>query len=361
MSWKLARPGTSRPERLSGVWEAEFGSRLRTGALELAAGAHDASHYLLIPRGVVKARSVDDVAAAMRLAQSEGLGVTFRSGGTSLSGQAGGDGVVVDVRGGFQSIAVLAGGQAARCGPGVTVRALNAALAPYGRMIGPDPASAAAATIGGVVANNSSGMACGTEFNSYATLAGLTVTLPSGSTIDTTAADAAERLAALEPGLCAGLVRLRDRVRSNPESRRRIAAQYSMKNTMGYGVNSFVDFTEPIDILAHLMVGSEGTLGFISEVSLRTLAIEPRVATALMTFARLADASEAIEPLKQAGAKTLELMDAASIRAARAAAKGADPLGRAAGDAQTALLVELRAADRDGLDRGLAAVRRRLP
>ncbi|MDR1633731.1 MAG: FAD-binding oxidoreductase [Bifidobacteriaceae bacterium] len=323
---------------------------MRSGALELAVAAHDASHYLLTPRGVITARSVEDVTAAMRLAGSDGIGLTFRSGGTSLSGQAGGAGVMVDVRRGFTDLTVLADQRLVRCGPGLTVRAVNAALARHGQMIGPDPASGIAATIGGVVANNSSGMACGTEFNTYATIAGLTLTLASGTTVDTTSPDAAAKLSALEPALCEGLARLADRVRSNPESRRQIAAQYSMKNTMGYGLNSLVDFTEPIDILTHLMVGSEGTLGFISSVTLRTLAIEPCAATALLLFASIEDAADSIEGLKQAGAKTVELMDPSSIRAAKSAAPDLDPMPQATKTTQTALLVEVRAEDQAALE-----------
>ena len=141
--------------------------------LDLARMAHDASHYLLQPRVVVTARDGGDVAEAVRLAARHGVPVTFRSGGTSLSGQAQTDGVLIDTRRGFRGVEVLDAGARVRCQPGATVRAVNAALAPYGRALGPDPASEVACTIGGVVANNSSGMSCGTTANTYRTLAGL--------------------------------------------------------------------------------------------------------------------------------------------------------------------------------------------
>jgi D-lactate dehydrogenase len=348
-------------EPLGAAWQERFGARLRSQPLDVATAAHDASHYLLVPRGVVTADSVEDVAAAMRLACAERVALTFRSAGTSLSGQAGGAGVMVDVRRGFTDLHIDQHKDQVRCGPGLTVRAVNAALARHGRQLGPDPASGVAATIGGVVANNSSGMACGTEFNTYSTIQGLTVTLPSGTTIDTTSPDAAAKLAELEPALCAGLAKLRDRVRSNQDSLRRIAAQYSMKNTMGYGLNSFADFAEPIEILEHLMVGSEGTLGFISSVTLRTIPVEPYAATALMVFARLEDATDSIETLRAAGAKTLELMDPASIRAARAAAKGPDPVPQATKPTQTALIVEVRAEDEETLNERVKALTAVLP
>ncbi|MDO5696682.1 MAG: FAD-binding and (Fe-S)-binding domain-containing protein [Dermatophilus congolensis] len=285
--------------------------------LDLARMAHDASHYLLEPSVVVVARDGRDVTEAVRAAARHGLPVTFRSGGTSLSGQAQTDGVLIDTRRGFRGVEVLDSGRRVRCQPGATVRAVNAALAPYGRALGPDPASEVACTIGGVVANNSSGMACGTTKNTYRTLAGLEVLLLSGTVIDTAAADADDHLRVAEPALFEGLTRLRDRVRGNPDSMRRIVHQYSMKNTMGYGVNAFADFDSPAQILAHLMVGSEGTLGFILSATFDTVPAYTQLATSLLVFDRIDGATAALPALIDAGAATAELMDAASLRVAQ--------------------------------------------
>ena len=271
--------------------------------------SHDASHYLLRPQAVVLARETGDVARAVAVAREHGVGVTFRSGGTSLSGQGVGDGVLIDTRRGFRDIEVLNDSARVRCQPGATVRAVNARLAPYGRILGPDPASEIACTIGGVVANNSSGMACGTTQNTYRTLAGLEVVLLSGTVIDTGAADADAELKALEPELWQGLAELRDRVRGNPESVRRIEHLFSMKNTMGYGINSFLDHDEPVQILAHLMVGSEGTLGFILGATYRTVPIYPHISTALLVFESIDAATDALPALIEAGSRTAELMD----------------------------------------------------
>jgi D-lactate dehydrogenase len=216
-------------------------SQVRTGELDRRALAHDASHFLLLPSAIVAPRDADEVARLLRATAAAGIGLTFRSGGTSLSGQAGTEGVLADVRRHFQGVEVLDDGARVRVQPGVTVKAVNVRLAAYGRKLGPDPASEAACTIGGVVANNSSGMACGTVENSYRTLESLVAVLPSGTVIDTGAPDADTRLRALEPDLYAGLLRLRERVVSNPASVARIAQQFSMKNTMGYGINSLVD------------------------------------------------------------------------------------------------------------------------
>ncbi|MDR2348123.1 MAG: FAD-dependent oxidoreductase, partial [Bifidobacteriaceae bacterium] len=188
----------------------------RLRPIELAAAAHDASHYLVTPRARLVARDVADVRRAIVQSRRAGLPVTFRSGGTSLSGQASGPGLLVDVRQAFQQVTTHDGGRRVTAQGGATLRSVNARLADFGHALGPDPASEVAATIGGVVANNSSGMACGTEFNAYRTLASLKVVLASGTVIDTGAPDADQRLLALEPALCAELARLRQEILASP-------------------------------------------------------------------------------------------------------------------------------------------------
>ena len=287
-------------------------------ATDRLAGAHDASHYLLTPQAVVTAADVEDVGRILAACSALGVPVTFRSGGTSLSGQAGTDAVLVDSRRNFRRIDVEESGARVRVQPGATVRAVNARLARHGRKLGPDPASEIACTIGGVVANNSSGMSCGIHANTYRTLESAVLVLPSGTVLDTAATDAAERLRREEPEIHAGLEQLRDRVRGNPHSVRRLESLYALKNTMGYGLNSFVDHTDPLDILEHLVVGSEGTLAFVAEATFRTVPVKPHMATGLLIFANLADATDALPSLVNAGFATIELMDAASLRVAQA-------------------------------------------
>ena len=293
-------------------------TQVRTRALDLHGNAHDASHFLLIPQAVVVAGNADEVGRLLRASAAQGVPLTFRSGGTSLSGQALTDGVLVDVRRNFKGVEVLDDGARVRVQPGVTVRALNARLAPYGRKFGPDPASEGACTIGGVVANNSSGMACGTVDNTYQTLESLTVVLPSGTVIDTAAVDADKNLRTLEPELHEGLLRLSRRVRGNPASVATVRHQFSMKNTMGYGVNALLDFERPADILAHLIVGSEGTLGFVAEAVFRTIPLLTHVTTTLLVFDNLEAANNALPSLVETGAATLELMDALSLKVGQA-------------------------------------------
>ena len=289
-------------------------ARVGTRVLDRHAAAHDASHFLLTPEVVVTARDSAEVGRLFAVSARHGVPLTLRSGGTSLSGQAVTDGILVDVRKGFRTTTVLDDGARIRTQPGVTVRRLNTELARYGRKIGPDPASEAACTIGGVVANNSSGMACGTIENTYRTIDSMVVVLPSGTVVDTGAADADARLRQLEPEIFEGLLRLRDRVRGNPASVAKIRQQFAMKNTMGYGLNTLLDFDEPCEILAHLVVGSEGTLGFVAEVTLRTIPVRSHASSALLVFDDLDAANRALPDLVSTGAATLELMDARSLK-----------------------------------------------
>ncbi|MDN6374414.1 MAG: FAD-binding oxidoreductase, partial [Brevibacterium aurantiacum] len=262
----LSRVDTGLIDQLRSAVD-EVGAR----ASDRLAAAHDASHYLLTPQAVVKPRNREEVAALFSASRRSGVPMTFRSGGTSLSGQSVSDAVLVDTRRHFRDIEVLDDGARVRCGPGAVVRAVNARLLRHGRKLGPDPASEVACTIGGVVANNSSGMACGIEANTYRTLDSAVLVLPSGTVVDTSAADADERLRTREPALHAGLLELRDRIRTDAEAVETITRLHSIKNTMGYGLNSFLDHDDPVRILEHLVIGSEGTLAFVAEATFRTV------------------------------------------------------------------------------------------
>ncbi|MGY4899569.1 FAD-binding and (Fe-S)-binding domain-containing protein [Micromonospora aurantiaca (nom. illeg.)] len=307
--------------------------------------AHDASHYLLHPGAVITPADAGQVAALLAYGRRTGTALTFRSGGTSLSGQAVTDGLLVDVRRHFRDLTVLDDGRRVRVQPGVVLRQVNARLAPYGRKLGPDPASESACTIGGVVANNSSGMTCGTEFNTYRTLESLVLALPGGTVLDTGAPDADARLRAAEPDLHAGLLRLRDRVRGNPDSVRRIRAQYAMKNTMGYGVNAFLDHDDPADLLTRLVVGSEGTLAFVASATFRTVPVHRHAATGLLVFDTLGAAMAAMPALVAAGPAAIELLDAAALRVAQRDPKADATLRGLAVRGHAALLAEWQESD----------------
>jgi D-lactate dehydrogenase len=318
--------------------------RVLTRPIELVMYASDASPYRLMPRAVVLADGVEEVRGLFAHARSSGVPMTFRAAGTSLSGQAQSDGVLVEVARHWRGVEVLDGGRRFRVAPGTIAARVNLALAPYGRKLGPDPASASACTMGGVLANNSSGMCCGVEQNAYRTLRSLTFVLPSGTVVDTAAPDAAERLEQAEPELVRGLRELRDQVHGDPALVERIRRKYARKNTTGYSLNAFLDFSEPLDVLTHLMIGSEGTLAFLAEAVLDSVPALPHRTTGLLVFPSLHAAGEAIAPLRDAGATAVELLDRPSLRAVEDRDGVPDYLpGLPAGAA--ALLVDFATAD----------------
>ncbi|MGH3312021.1 MAG: FAD-binding and (Fe-S)-binding domain-containing protein, partial [Streptomyces sp.] len=235
-------------------------------------------------------------------------------------------------------------GARARIQPGTTVVRANAALSPYGRLLGPDPASAIACTVGGVVANNASGMTAGTTRNSYRTVDSLTLVLPSGTVVDTGDPRADEDLAHAEPALCAGLMALKEEIESDPELVARIRAKYQLKNTNGYRLDAFLDGDTPVSVLRGLTVGSEGTLGFIAEVVFSTLPLHRRTSTGLLFFPSLSAAAAAVPRFNEAGALAVELMDGNTLRASvSVAGVPADWAGLPKETA--ALLVEFRSPD----------------
>ena len=319
---------------------AEIGGEAESDDWLLHAYSRDASHFLMVPKDVQVPESIPDVVTLFHQALDHRQCITFRSGGSSLSGQSVTKEVLVDTRKHFNRAKVLDDGRRIRVEPGVTIRFANALLKPYGYRLGPDPASEIACTLGGALANNSSGMTCGTEFNSYKTLESMVVVLPSGTTVDTAASDANDHLKATEPTIFEGLLALRDRVRGNPHSVSEIQRLFAIKNTMGYSVNAFIDFDSPIDILAHLMIGSEGTLGFMASAVLRTVPTSAFTATSVAIFPSLVAASEGMPQLALAGSKAVELMDARAIRVARQGLNTTDLLPQVETGSETMLLIE---------------------
>ncbi|WP_326695293.1 FAD-binding and (Fe-S)-binding domain-containing protein [Streptomyces sp. NBC_01766] len=336
------------PEPLRGELVALLGAeKVLSKVSDLVRYASDASPYRFVPRVVVIAEDVDDIASVLSYARGTGHEVVFRAAGTSLNGQAQGEDILVDVRRHWSGIEVLDDGARARIRPGTTVVRANATLARHGRILGPDPASAIACTLGGVVANNASGMTAGTTRNSYRTLASLTFVLPGGTVVDTAAPSADEDLAAAEPELCAGLLAIKAEIEADPELTARIRAKYEIKNTNGYRLDAFLDGATPVEILRGLMVGSEGTFGFISEVVFDTLPLERKLSTALLFFPTLRAAAAAVPLFNEAGAMAVELMDGNTLRAS-VSVEGVPADWAGLPKETTALLVEFRAPDEAG-------------
>ncbi len=310
--------------------------------IDRAAYASDASFYTLVPRVIVRPRSIDDVRGIFRFSRAARVPVTFRAAGTSLSGQAVTDGILVDLSRDWRLVQPLDNGRRVRVQPGVIGGRVNRTLLQYGARIGPDPASIDACMMGGILANNSSGMCCGVSQNSYQTLESLVFVLPSGTVIDTARPDAGRRLRGAERDLVMGIETLRDRIAATPRLVERIRQKYRMKNTMGYSLNAFLDYERPIDIFTHLLIGSEGTLAFIAEAVLRTVPDLPVKYTGLLLFPDIAAACRSIAPFAGAGAAALELMDRAALRSVEDV-PGVPPALRRLPEPAAGLLVEFQA------------------
>lgn len=339
------RQAGGTPEPLRSELSALLGAdKVLTKISDLVRYASDASPYRFVPQVVVVAEDIDDISAVLSYAHGRMREVVFRAAGTSLNGQAQGEDILVDVRKHWAGVEVIGAGEQARVGPGTTVLRANATLARHGRVLGPDPASAIACTIGGVVANNASGMTAGTTRNSYRTVASLTFVLPAGTVVDTADPDADEQLAHAEPTLCEGLLAIKREIEADQELTARIRAKYEIKNTNGYRLDAFLDGATPVEILRGLMVGSEGTFGFISEVVFDTLPLDPKVTTALLFFPSLPTAAAAVPLFNEAGALAVELMDGNTLRASTSVAGVPADWARLP-KSTAALLVEFRAPD----------------
>ncbi len=319
--------------------------RVKSRALDIVAYASDASCYRLQPQVVVMAHDADDVAKLFAYGRRAQIPVTLRGGGTSLNGQGQTSGILVDVRRHFRGVTVLEDGGAVRVRPGTLLGTVNRALRKYQRRIGPDPASTDIATVGGVVANNSGGMRCGTKHDSYQTLRSLTFVTAGGTTIDTAAPGAAERFAQAEPELTQGLARIRDEIRADTELAERIARKFKIKNTTGYRLCAFLDADEPLDIFAKLIVGSEGTLAFIADAVFDTVEHGHHTSTGLLFFDSLESAIAPVPAFVAAGATAVEVMVNATLVAASWALPGMPEAWRELDPEGAVLLVELRTND----------------
>ena len=329
--------------------------RLIRDPLRKLAYGTDASFYRLVPQLVVIVESEAEVARLLAACRRCGTPVTFRAAGTSLSGQAVTDSVLAMLGDGWGDIAIAADAATVHLQPGVLGSEANRRLARFSRKIGPDPASINACKIGGIAANNASGMCCGTAQNSYNTLAGMRVMLADGGVLDTRDTASRAAFAASHERLIEQLRALAERTRADAELAARIRRKYAIKNTTGYSLNALVDFADPFDIFAHLMIGSEGTLGFISEITYHTVPEYADKASALILFPGVVDACAAIVRLKRAPVAAAELMDRASLRSVEDK-PGMPEFIRGLPAGATALLVETRAESREALAANIAEI-----
>jgi len=355
------RPGAAPPLRAPyDALHRELGtfiptSRLVTDPLRLLTWGTDASFYRLVPQIVVVVESEPEVVRVLHVCARLGTPVTFRAAGTSLSGQAVTDSVLVLLGDRWRGCDIGPGGETVTLQPGVIGAEANRRLAPLGRKLGPDPASIDTAMIGGIAANNASGMCCGTAQNTYHTLLGVRVVLADGTVVDTRDPQSRATFFESNSGLARGLEALVRDARGNEALAARIRHKFRMKNTTGYSLNALVDYSDPADVLAHLMVGSEGTLGFISEITYRTVPEYADKASALILFDSLETACEAVTILSATPVAAVELADRAALRSVEDKPGLPESL-RAVAPGGAALLVETRAPDAATLTAQIRAI-----
>lgn len=322
--------------------------RILTNPLQTLAYGTDASFYRLIPKIVILAHNEAEVIEIIKQAKKLDIALTFRAAGTSLSGQAITDSVLVVATHGWKNFELFDSKEKVKLEPGIVGARANIFLAPHGLKIGPDPASIGACMIGGIVANNASGMCCGTAQNSYQTIADIRIVLHDGTILDTADAQSVTAFKKDQPALIQEIESLRDQIKNDETLYHQIKNKFKIKNTTGYSINALVDYEDPIDIIKHLMVGSEGTLAFISNVTFKTVIDEKHKSCSLLIFKTIQDACNATILLKSAPVAAVELLDRESIRSVENDPDAPDYF-KTLPESACALLVECRDNDLDNM------------
>lgn len=315
--------------------------RIKSRYIDLVSFASDAGFYHLLPRAIVQPINEAEVSALFQFSHRHQIPLVFRAGGTSLSGQCITDGILVDLSQHWNKITIENAGNAVRVQPGITGGMVNAYLKKFNKKIGPDPSSMIAAMMGGILSNNASGMCCGVEQNSYHTMKHIRFILPNGLVYSTETAADYPRFEMDSKDLFDALAEIRDQIASSKELYQKIREKYKTKTTIGYSLNAFIDHHHPLDILAHLLIGAEGTLAFIAEAVLETVPDYPCKSTALLYFPSIYAACQGIVPLSNAGAMMVELMDRASLRSVENI-KGMPSIVKTLPDEAAALLIEFQ-------------------
>ena len=320
-----------------------------TDGLRRFAWGTDAGFYRLMPKIVIRSSNEKEVSRILRAASKYDVPVTFRAAGTSLSGQSISDSVLVVAGKNWERYKVSEDGKRITLEPGIIGSRVNAILKPYGRKFGPDPASIGSCMVGGIVMNNASGMSCGTHANSDKELESVRMVFADGTVLDTGDETFREAFRASHPDFIKGIEELRDGILADKELSERIRYKYSIKNVTGLNIFPFVRFQDPFDIMAHLLVGSEGTLAFMSQVTMKTLPLPAKEASAMVYFGTIREAAEAVVALR----KDIDpaVLDAAELLDKRSLASVDDPMLKDYPDKDlTALLLRVTGAGQEDLE-----------
>lgn len=320
-----------------------------TDGLRRFAWGTDAGFYRLVPKIVIRSSNEKEVSRILRAASKYDVPVTFRAAGTSLSGQSISDSVLVVAGKNWERYKVSEDGERITLEPGIIGSRVNAILKPYGRKFGPDPASIGSCMVGGIVMNNASGMSCGTHANSDKELESVRMVFADGTVLDTGDETSREAFRASHPDFIKGIEELRDGILADKELSERIRYKYSIKNVTGLNIFPFIRFEDPFDIIAHLLVGSEGTLAFMSQVTMKTLPLPAKEASAMVYFGTIREAAEAVVALR----KDIDpaVLDAAELLDKRSLASVDDPMLKDYPDKDlTALLLRVTGAGQEDLE-----------
>lgn len=271
--------------------------RIYTDELRRLAWGTDAGFYRLIPQIIIRSKEEEEVSHLLRLANRYRLPVTFRAAGTSLSGQAISDSILIVAGKHWEKYSISADFQQISLQPGIVGQRVNELLAPYGYKFAPDPASIKSAMVGGIVMNNASGMNCGIHANSDKVLLSARIILADGTILDTGNPASRAAFEISHRDFIRHICQLRDLVRADEKLAKRIRYKYSIKNVTGLNILPFITFDDPFDIITHLMVGSEGTLAFLAEVTMETELDYPYKASAMLYFKTIEEACKAVRKL----------------------------------------------------------------
>ena len=327
--------------------------RIYTDELRRLAWGSDAGFYRLIPQIIIRSNSEQEISQLLQLAKAAQLPVTFRAAGTSLSGQAISDSILIVAGKHWEKYEILDNGKRIRLQPGIIGQRVNELLKPYGMKFAPDPASIKSAMVGGIVMNNASGMNCGTHANSDKMMVSARIVMTDGTTLDTGDAQSRERFAKEKPQFIETIKKLRDDVRNNTKLCERIRYKYSIKNVTGLNILPLVRFDDPFDIITHLMVGSEGTLAFLSDVTMNTEYDYPHKASAMLYFKEIKEACKAVVAMKKLVndkgewiVKSAELLDKKSLAS----------VNDTTGEGLTAILTETKATTKEELQQYISQI-----
>ena len=280
----------------------------------------DASDYQKIPVGVVVPRHVEDIQAAVKIAAKLGIPVIPRGGGSSVSGQTVGIGLVIDHSKYLHKIIEInIEEQWAEVESGVSLDALNAQVLPHGLMVGPDPSSSAVATIGGMAGNNSTGSHSFVYGMMTDHILDMEVILTDGSKVVLEPKSEKEiRVLAEKDSLEGSLYQTIPRLLDQYEEPIRNNYPKTWRNVAGYNLNLLLEAKDkgrPLN-LAHLVAGSEGTLAAITKVRVGLVKKPKAVRLSVLHFQSLEEALLLVPSILEHKVAAVELMAKATLQLA---------------------------------------------